>query len=394
MALRATAAVFALGLAGTANAYCPVSGNTGYEYIDKVTLGDTIVHSGDDGGYGDYSEPAVELYNTSVPIALEAGYRSGQYTEEWGVWIDLDQSGTLTSKERVYQGSGVGTVVGTLNIPTGTPAGETALRVIMNYRSAVTDPCVSPNWGEIEDYTITIPDSSDEASTPWETPWRDNAPATLRTGMAWPYVMGYHFTPRVDGQVTALGGLFAGSKLVRLFHRTSGAILAEVTVTAVNGWTYADLPTPVDVPAGETYTVAVYLDGSGGGLPLPSRDDAPADLRKCADRRDHLRPYRFLRGHVDPPDQLRIDRHVRRCGHSLQSGQCHERALVHGLRDRFGRHSGAEWRNHDGTDRGHRAPLQRLGARGRSGRPERPNFSMSPTRRLRQHMLSPAYPAT
>ena len=92
MALRAAAITLALALAGTANAYCPASGNTGYEYIDKVTLGDTAVTSGDDGGYGDYSVHPIELGDTSVPIVLGAGYPYGQYAEHWSVWIDLDKS--------------------------------------------------------------------------------------------------------------------------------------------------------------------------------------------------------------------------------------------------------------------------------------------------------------
>jgi len=39
-------------------------------------------------------------------------------------------------------------------------------------------------------------------------------------------------------------------------------LLAEVMVTAANDWQYADI-TPVNVQQGETYTVAVYLAGSG-----------------------------------------------------------------------------------------------------------------------------------
>jgi hypothetical protein len=269
MALRAAVITLALALAGTANAYCPASGNTGYEYIDQVTLGGTVITSGNDGGYADYSVPPIELIDTSVPIALGAGYQSGQYTEHWSVWIDLDQSGSFEPAERVFQGSGVGVVTGTLGIPAGTPAGETGLRVIMQYGAAATDPCASPSWGEVEDYAVIVPQSSGDGNSEAQTPWRDNAPGTARTGIAWPYVMGYHFTPEVDGQVTALGGLFGGTKLVRLFDRTSGATLAEVTVAAADDWAYADLATPVDVLAGEAYTVAVYLNGSGAAYHYP-----------------------------------------------------------------------------------------------------------------------------
>lgn len=106
-----------------------------------------------------------------------------------------------------------------------------------------------------------------------QTPWQDNANGTLTTGISWNYAMGYHFTPLVDGQVTQLGGFFNGTKTVRLFDKANGALLAETQVTAANQWAYQSVKA-VPVVAGETYTVAVYLAGSGGSYrtgisPLP-----------------------------------------------------------------------------------------------------------------------------
>lgn len=85
--------------------------------------------------------------------------------------------------------------------------------------------------------------------------------------------MGYHFTPLVDGNVHELGGYFNGTKTVRLFEKGTGALLAEVNVTAANSWGYSPIQ-PVPVLAEKTYTVAVYLAGSGGSyrsgvIPFP-----------------------------------------------------------------------------------------------------------------------------
>ena len=85
--------------------------------------------------------------------------------------------------------------------------------------------------------------------------------------------MGYQFIPQVSGKVTKLGGFFNGTKKVRLYD-SSGSVLAMADVTAANSWGYADI-TPVQVTAGQTYTVAVNLAGSGGSYrnlgtaPLP-----------------------------------------------------------------------------------------------------------------------------
>jgi hypothetical protein len=94
-------------------------------------------------------------------------------------------------------------------------------------------------------------------------PWQDNANGTLSTNIAWNYAMGYHFTPQVTGQVIELGGFLSGTKTVKLFNKSTGVLLAQATVSAANNWSYTAI-TPVAVQAGATYTVAVYLAGSGG----------------------------------------------------------------------------------------------------------------------------------
>ncbi len=104
-------------------------------------------------------------------------------------------------------------------------------------------------------------------------PWQDNADGTVVTDRTLDYAMGYHFTPQVAGQVVELGGFFQGTKIVRLFDKATGAKLAQTTVSGANNWAYSAI-TPVSVQAGTTYTVAVYVAGSGGSYrngitPLP-----------------------------------------------------------------------------------------------------------------------------
>jgi len=96
-----------------------------------------------------------------------------------------------------------------------------------------------------------------------ETPLQSAEGFTWGRNTQWDFALGYNFTPQSDGHITALGGFLHGEKIVRLFHRATGALLAETTVAANNDWHYAKVK-PVTVVAGEQYTVAVYLNGSGG----------------------------------------------------------------------------------------------------------------------------------
>ena len=97
-----------------------------------------------------------------------------------------------------------------------------------------------------------------------ETPWGSNSGSATNTGYGWSYIMGYKFTPQVDGCITKLGGYFDGSKTVRLWKVSSEELLGKVTVPDPNySWTYADI-TSVSVTAGEQYYVGGWIAGSGG----------------------------------------------------------------------------------------------------------------------------------
>ena len=67
-----------------------------------------------------------------------------------------------------------------------------------------------------------------------ETPWGSNSGSATSTGYGWSYIMGYKFTPQVDGCITKLGGYFDGSKTVRLWKVSSEELLAKVTVPDPN----------------------------------------------------------------------------------------------------------------------------------------------------------------
>jgi len=98
-----------------------------------------------------------------------------------------------------------------------------------------------------------------------QAPWETNQNGTLYPStLSWNYTMGYSFTPQKDGKITQLGGFFTGEKLVRVWNKLSGEELTSVYLTGQFGqWRHVEI-FPVDVYAGMTYLVGVYLGGSGG----------------------------------------------------------------------------------------------------------------------------------
>ena len=94
--------------------------------------------------------------------------------------------------------------------------------------------------------------------------------SSLSTGLSitqypyyWTYMMGYIFTPNVNGTITHIGGYFDGTKTTRLWQYSNGNLLASVSVPDPNySWTYADI-TDVSVTAGTKYVVATAINGSG-----------------------------------------------------------------------------------------------------------------------------------
>jgi len=93
----------------------------------------------------------------------------------------------------------------------------------------------------------------------------------------WSYMMGYIFTPNVNGTITHIGGYFDGTKTTRLWQYSNGNLLASVSVSDPNySWTYADI-TDVSVTAGTKYVVATAMNGSGGARVSFSSDRLPND---------------------------------------------------------------------------------------------------------------------
>lgn len=143
--------------------YCKSEGqSSSFEAINSVKFNLFKNKSGDDDGYGDYTDLPLNMQKGQrVDVILEPLYSgSQQFVEEWYIWIDWNGDKDFQDEgEMVLTVRGRGIQEGKFTVPTNISVSKTRMRVQMYYRSskdfALTGCSVYP-YGEVEDYTISF----------------------------------------------------------------------------------------------------------------------------------------------------------------------------------------------------------------------------------------------
>jgi len=139
--------------------YCPSYGhNSAYLWIDEIRFGEKISWTGNDGGYGDYSDECHEFkQGETFKLMMLPGFSGARYTVYWNIWIDYNEDGDFTdSNEFVAYGSSSSGLWGDFTIPAHAPIGKKKVRISMKYGSYPGDPCATFKYGEVEDYCFDI----------------------------------------------------------------------------------------------------------------------------------------------------------------------------------------------------------------------------------------------
>jgi hypothetical protein len=148
---------------GAPTSYCLsyglVSNN---KYIQKVVVGSINNQSGNDGGYGNYLSKSTNLTTgNTYTISLTPGNNGS--TKYWRVWIDYNGDNDWDDAgELVGQKTGSQIVSFAFTVPSGASLISTRMRVSMAY-NAYTANCGSFPTGEVEDYTVVIIQSAQNA---------------------------------------------------------------------------------------------------------------------------------------------------------------------------------------------------------------------------------------
>ncbi|MBO3115990.1 choice-of-anchor D domain-containing protein [Winogradskyella sp. DF17] len=144
--------------------YClAASANDSFEWIGNVTLGSINNTSGAGStftGYSDFTAQSTDLtQGTSEPISITPTWQSTQYNEAYAVYIDYNQDLDFDDPGELVFTAGPDQVTpqtGNISVPLTATLGPTRMRVIMDDVNPVAGPCVNPNFGEVEDYTVNI----------------------------------------------------------------------------------------------------------------------------------------------------------------------------------------------------------------------------------------------
>lgn len=148
----------------TDNTYCESAGSNNFEWIGNVTVGQLDNDSDDEvDGYGDYTSLSVDLQRgTEYAVSFSPDYSGQSFREHFRVWIDLNQNGSFTNAELLFDDSQgtTNTITGTITIPLSAELGSTRMRVSMAYGTQFGDypqnSCDDGQDGEVEDYCVNI----------------------------------------------------------------------------------------------------------------------------------------------------------------------------------------------------------------------------------------------
>jgi len=158
-----------LGTPISSGDYCEIEGDfPWHEWIENVNI-NTINFGSRKSKYSDFTNIITTLQaGQNYPIELTTGYSWATFDEYWNVWIDYNTDKTFDSSELVFSGilnappngTETGLLSGDIQMPATVNDGQiTRMRVAMQ-RGSFPFACGIIPFGEAEDYSILLSNSS------------------------------------------------------------------------------------------------------------------------------------------------------------------------------------------------------------------------------------------
>ncbi len=141
--------------------YCESkSNNSSYMYIQALNV-ESFSNTSGATTYSDFTSKEISMtIGGSHSITLTPDYSQTSYSVGVRAWIDLNNDNDFEdSGEMVFEGKNNGAVSGTISIPASTTPGTTRMRVALKYNT-YPEQCETINYGEVEDYTVTLSEGS------------------------------------------------------------------------------------------------------------------------------------------------------------------------------------------------------------------------------------------
>jgi len=213
--------------------YCVSAGQSVTdEYISKVEL-ETINNSSTAQSYSDFTSLSTNLNKgNSYTITVTPAWTGTAYAEGYSVWIDYNQDGDFTDAgEQVWTKAASTTtpVGGSFTIPLGATSGPTRMRVSMKYNGIPTS-CESFGYGEVEDYTVSIGNSTPDTQAP-------TAPLNLSVSNITETTATLSWLPSTDNVGVTGYNVYKGPTLISSVSGTSFDLIGLIVGTSYNGFT-------------------------------------------------------------------------------------------------------------------------------------------------------------
>ncbi|MBT2619153.1 reprolysin-like metallopeptidase [Chryseobacterium sp. ISL-6] len=150
---------------------CTVSSFPRFEFISNVTVTpngmSAISNDSGPSPYTDYTTDPTKLItltkgSSGNEISITKQWPEGQFSDGVTAWIDFNRDGIFSDYEIIFTSAPDETtpVSGTFSVPANAYTGkDTIMRVMMSDEQPL-DACISPSYGEIEDYPIRIQDNT------------------------------------------------------------------------------------------------------------------------------------------------------------------------------------------------------------------------------------------
>jgi len=139
--------------------YCASQGdNSRNEWIESVQVGSIRNNSGNDGGYGDYTNSVANVTaGSNYNVTMVPGFRRRQRNQVFRIFVDWNQDGDFDDANELVGSSspGTGNATITVNVPSSATNGNTRIRISMK-RNSGASACQTFTRGEVEDYTLNI----------------------------------------------------------------------------------------------------------------------------------------------------------------------------------------------------------------------------------------------
>ncbi len=243
--------------------YCDSNGQSvADEYIGRVQLEGIDNTSGaGNGGYTDFTSVSTGLAKgDTYTITVTPTWSGTTYSEGYSVWIDYNQNGVFTDAgEQVWTQSATQTtpVSGSFTVPTSALDGNTRMRVSMKYNGVPTS-CESFQYGEVEDYTVTIGGATPDTQAP-------TAPSALAASNVTETALTLAWTASTDNVGVTGYDVYQGSTVVTNVTATTANISGLTANTAYSFYVVAKDAAGNESTASNTVNVTTAGGGSGSG---------------------------------------------------------------------------------------------------------------------------------